>query len=264
LEHPGIVPVHDAGTLADGRTFYCMKYVEGQNLGEFIVGRGLRECLQLLQRIAEPLAFAHSRGIIHRDLKPGNVMVGRFGEVLVMDWGLAKLTSDQSNGRKTVQSKSTAASKNNEASTLALPPASLPAPTAHGTVLGTPGFMAPEQERGDIEAIDERTDVFGLGAVLNFMLESAKKQGPDAGKSISKPLAAIRDQAMAADQAQRYSSVLALSADIGLYLDGLPVSAYPENVWERGARLFARHQVAVVLVLAYLLMRLSFALFSSR
>jgi hypothetical protein len=124
--------------------------------------------------------------------------------------------------------------------------------------------MAPEQERGDIEVIDGRTDVFGLGAVLNFMLENAKTQGPDAGKSISKPLAAIRDQAMAADQAQRYSSVLALSADIGLYLDGLPVSAYPENVWERGARLFARHQVAVVLVLAYLLMRLSFALFSSR
>src|SRR5262249_1805345 len=98
LEHPGIVPVHDAGTLLDGRTFYCMKYVEGQTLDQYIAGTSLRERLQLLQRIAEPLAFAHSRGIIHRDLKPGNVMIGAFGEVLVMDWGLAKVTGDKPGG----------------------------------------------------------------------------------------------------------------------------------------------------------------------
>jgi len=82
LEHPGIVPVHDAGTLADGRTFYCMKYVEGQTLDQYVAQLPLRERLQLLQRIAEPLAFAHSRGVIHRDLKPGNIMIGAFGEVL--------------------------------------------------------------------------------------------------------------------------------------------------------------------------------------
>src|SRR5882724_10388021 len=91
LEHPGIVPVHDAGTLADGAVFYCMKYVEGQTLDQHIANANLRERLQLLQLIAEPLAFAHARGIVHRDLKPSNIMVGAFGEVLVMDWGLAKV-----------------------------------------------------------------------------------------------------------------------------------------------------------------------------
>ena len=91
LEHPGIVPVHDAGTLPDGRTFYCMKHVEGQTLDRYAGKLPLRERLRLFQRIAEPLAFAHSRGIIHRDLKPANIMVGAFGEVLIMDWGLAKV-----------------------------------------------------------------------------------------------------------------------------------------------------------------------------
>src|SRR3954470_12303445 len=91
LEHPGIVPVHDAGTLPDGRTFYCMKLVEGKTLDHYVLKLPLRERLRLFQRIAEPLAFAHSRGIIHRDLKPSNVMVGSFGEVLIMDWGLAKV-----------------------------------------------------------------------------------------------------------------------------------------------------------------------------
>jgi eukaryotic-like serine/threonine-protein kinase len=91
LEHPGIVPVHDAGMMADGRTFYCMKLVEGQTLDRYTSNLPLRERLRLFQRIAEPLAFAHSRGIIHRDLKPANVMVGPFGEVLIMDWGLAKV-----------------------------------------------------------------------------------------------------------------------------------------------------------------------------
>src|SRR5438270_10900389 len=91
LEHPGIIPVHDAGTLADGRTFYCMKLVEGQTLDLYARKLPLRERLRLFQRIAEPLAFAHSRGIIHRDLKPANVMVGPCGEEVVLDWGLAEV-----------------------------------------------------------------------------------------------------------------------------------------------------------------------------
>ncbi len=92
LEHPGIVPVHDAGTLADGRAFYCMKYVEGQTLDRYVrSGSSLPERLTLLQRMVEPLAFAHSKGILHRDLKPENIMIGSFGEVLVMDWGVAKI-----------------------------------------------------------------------------------------------------------------------------------------------------------------------------
>src|SRR6204780_2954750 len=92
LEHPGIVPVHDAGTLADGRVFYTMKFVEGQRLDKFIEGvESVQDRLRLFLRICEAVAFAHTRGVLHRDLKPANIMVGPFGEVLVMDWGLAKI-----------------------------------------------------------------------------------------------------------------------------------------------------------------------------
>src|SRR6202050_5044985 len=92
LEHPGIVPVHDVGTLADGRVFYTMKFVEGQRLDKFIEGvESVPDRLRLFLRICEAVAFAHARGVLHRDLKPANVMIGPFGEVLVLDWGLAKI-----------------------------------------------------------------------------------------------------------------------------------------------------------------------------
>src|SRR5262249_18587326 len=154
LEHPGIVPVHDAGTLIDGRTFYCMKYVEGQTLDQYVAGVSLRERLELLQRVAEPLAFAHSRGIIHRDLKPGNIMIGAFGEVLILDWGLAKITGTKPGDASTGRSEGSPEAKS----------------TGHGSVLGTPGYMAPEQARGELQSIDQRTDVFALGGLLKFMI----------------------------------------------------------------------------------------------
>ena len=253
LEHPGIVPVHDAGTLADGRTFYCMKHVEGQTLDQHVVGLSLLRRLQLLQRIAEPLAFAHARGIVHRDLKPGNIMVGAFGEVVVMDWGLAKLVSSPAGAE-------------------ALPGLTGPSPdqsrlqlrehsTAHGAVLGTPGYMAPEQVRGEVDQIDQRTDVFGLGAILEFML--APMPGSNEGP-VPKRLLAICRKATSARMPERYSSMQELAADIGRYIDDLPVNAYRENVFERAVRLLKRNRVAVVLVLAYLLMRMLFILFSRR
>ena len=258
LEHPGIVPVHDAGTLPDGRTFYCMKYVEGHTLDRYIERLPLRQRLQLFQRIAEPLAFAHSRGVIHRDLKPRNIMVGPFGEVLIMDWGLAKVmdAAGASPPAKEVPECTTYAGE--------LLPArqGRPVPeksiTAHGSVLGTPGFMAPEQERGDINLIDQRTDVFALGAILQSMLHEQPDQRP------SRALRAICEKAMSAANSARYSTVEEMSADVGRYLDGLPVGAYQENLVERTARLISRNRVAVVLVLAYLFMRLLFILFSRR
>src|SRR5258708_4425441 len=164
LEHPGIVPVHDAGTLTDGAVYYCMKYVEGQTLDQLIANVSLRERLQLLQRIAEPVAFAHARGIVHRDLKPSNIMVGAFGEVLVMDWGLAKV----------MEAAPGDISRNNDdggaTGPAALAGSAGPPPTGYGTVLGTPGYMAPEQARGQVDLISERTDVYGLGALLSFIL----------------------------------------------------------------------------------------------
>lgn len=264
LEHPGIVPVHDAGTLPDGRTFYCMKHVEGQTLDGYAGELPLRERLRVFQRIAEPLAFAHSRGIIHRDLKPANVMVGAFGEVLIMDWGLAKVMGANSASSAMSQVPEQVAGDIGTS-----PPAKQATghdftravqaenATAHGTVLGTPGYMAPEQERGDLNAIDQRTDIFALGA----MLHDLSRQKPEAEFAM-RPLRAICAKAMSPEISARYASVQEMAADVGRYLDGMPVSAYHENIFERTARLVNRNRVAVVLILAYLFMRLLFILFS--
>ena len=256
LEHPGIVPVHDAGTLPDGRTFYCMKYVEGETLDRYARRLPLRERLPLFQRIAEPLAFAHSRGIIHRDLKPANVMVGSFGEVLIMDWGLAKVIGNT--GVTTPEDSS----PNDRVSPAADKKARISGNTStgHGTVLGTPGYMAPEQERGEVNLIDQRTDVFALGSILQHLLQ--EPPGSPRVEAYSRPLQAICAKAMAPEMSARYSSVQELASDVGRYLDGMPVSAYRENIFERTARLVSHNRVAVVLVLAYLFMRLLFILFS--
>jgi serine/threonine protein kinase len=265
LEHPGIVPVHDAGALPDGRTFYCMKYVEGQTLDRHMEGLPLRQRLQLLQRIAEPLAFAHARGIIHRDLKPGNIMVGAFGEALIMDWGLAKVMAKAADAvpKSSLSANNTIANTEHDSSGQDFPePLAHSAITAHGAVLGTPGYMAPEQERGDVSLIDQRTDVFGLGSILQYMMRD--QAGAAFGESALRPLRAICQKAMAAEMSARYSSVQELGSDVGKYLEGMPVSAYRENVFERTVRLINRNRVAVVLILAYLLMRVVFILFSRR
>jgi serine/threonine protein kinase len=133
LEHPGIVPVHDFGELADGRMFYAMKHVRGERLDRWAAaGAGLRARLDVLVRISEAVAFAHAHGVIHRDLKPENVMVGEFGEVLVLDWGLAMVKGVDRGGGSSGS--------------------------------GTPPYMAPEQARG--EEVDDRADVYALGTIL--------------------------------------------------------------------------------------------------
>ena len=252
LEHPGIVPVHDVGTLADGRAFYCMKFVEGRNFAQHIVEMNLPDRLRLLGRIAEPVDFAHSRGFIHRDLKPENIMIGAFGEVLVMDWGLAKVGStDLQPGDKHVEGplNSTQA---------------LLGTTGQGGVLGTPGYMSPEQARGD-SRIDCRTDVFSLGALLWFALTGpSSRESMVADSNVPRPLRAICEKAMAPDPDMRYQSAREMTADLSRYLEGAPVSAYSENLLERAHRLFRRHSTAIVLVAAYLLMRLLFILFGRR
>lgn len=253
LEHPGIVPVHDAGTLADGRAFYCMKYVEGQTLAQHIAGKSLPEKLRLLERITEPLDFAHARGFIHRDLKPENIMIGAFGEVLVMDWGLAKVGATS---RKPAES---------EIATVVRPTESSLRVTGQGSVLGTPGYMSPEQARGSTTEVDHRTDIFSLGAILSFILTgSAAAELPAATRSVPRPLRAICEKAMADDPAVRYQSAGEMTADIARYLNGAPVLAYPEGLLERAGRIYARHRTAIVMVSAYLLMRVLFILLARR
>jgi eukaryotic-like serine/threonine-protein kinase len=250
LEHPGIVPVHDAGTLPDGRAFYCMKYVEGQTLAQHISNKGLADRLRLLERIAEPLDFAHARGFIHRDLKPENVMIGGFGEVLVMDWGLAKARHPDL--------------KPAENSTIAQPWQTGLRVTGQGGISGTVGYMSPEQARGDPKA-DHRTDIFSLGAILWFMLTGAASGEPLAlAGSVPRSLRAICEKAMAADPKARYQSGREITTDIAHYLNDEPVSAYPENLLERASRVLARHRTAVILVGVYLLMRILFILLAHR
>jgi serine/threonine protein kinase len=160
LQHPGVVPVYEVGRTEQDRPYFAMKLVEGRTLADLLQERpapahDLPRFLAVFAQVCQTVAYAHSKGVIHRDLKPANVMVGAFGEVQVMDWGLAKHAGERDGG---------------------LPPTAHDAPgndsprspgqTAAGTILGTPAYMAPEQARGDVAAVDERADVFGLGAIL--------------------------------------------------------------------------------------------------
>jgi eukaryotic-like serine/threonine-protein kinase len=250
LEHPGIVPVHDAGTLADGRVFYAMKFVQGERLDEHVKRLdALSDRLRVFQRICEAVAFAHARGILHRDLKPENIMVGPFGEVLVMDWGVAKILRD-----------APAANEQEPPQDMGLPrntaPHADPLKTAHGTILGTPGYMAPEQARGEVDSLDERADIYSLGALLKFLSGSGEPvRTLEGSESAPRAVAAIAATAMAKEPSSRYASVSDMAQDVSRYLDGLSVSAYPENVVERAARLAYRYRVAIGLVLAYLVVR---------
>jgi aminoglycoside phosphotransferase (APT) family kinase protein len=210
LDHPGIVPVHDAGSLEDGRAFYVMKLVKGRRLDAVIADRlTLAERLALFARILEAVAFAHAQGIVHRDLKPENVMVGGFGEVYVMDWGVA-----QDGGAD-----------------------------AEPAVVGTPGFMPPEQEQAS--GVDRRADVFALGAILAQL-------GGDASPAA---LRAIAMKARNQDANARYQSIESLAADLGRFRNQDPVEAYRESMLERIVRLYRRYELPVLLLLAYVVMR---------
>jgi serine/threonine protein kinase len=239
LEHPGIVPVHDVGTLADGRAFYAMKLVRGAPL-DAMPAVSLSSGLEIIERICEAVAFAHAHGVIHRDLKPQNVMVGPFGEVLVMDWGVAKLAAvpDSLGSADRVDS-----------------PTVGPA-TGHGVVLGTPGYMAPEQAAGATALVDARADVYAIGAILQDLSTRASESASSAA-NLPRPLRAIIARAMAADPAGRYATATDLARDVASFRAGEPVTAYRENVLERSRRLVSRHSTPILLVLAYLIMRIA-------
>jgi len=244
LEHPGIVPVHDAGALPDGRPYYTMKLVQGKRLDEHAKDvKGLSDRLRIFLRICDTVAFAHSHHVLHRDLTPANVMVGPFGEVLVMDWGLSKLLYGSA-GRKVADRDASNSGKFADALT-----------TAHGSVLGTPGYMAPEQSRGD-SLLDQRADIYSLGAILEFLLMDAT--------SVPRALAAIRRQAMAEEPAQRYQNVPDLAADVAHFLDGVAVSAYPEGLPASLWRWIGRNRAWIGLLLAYVITRALLIFFRSR
>ena len=221
LEHPGIVAIHEYGRLADGRGFYAMRLVPGDRLADRVRRLpSLADRLRLFDRICDVVAFAHARGILHRDLKPSNVMVGAFGEVLVLDWGLARRREHE--------------------------PPLVPDPVAAGS--GTAGYMAPEQAAG---RADERSDVYSLGVLVRDLVTG---QTTMTSRQV-RPLLSIIRRATADRPSDRYQGADALAADVRRFIDGDRVDAHPESPFERGGRLLRTYRTPLALVLGYLLMR---------
>lgn len=263
LDHPGIVPVHELGIDADGRLFFTMKLVEGRTLREIFEemhqGRGVwtqAKLLPILLRAAEAVAYAHAKGVIHRDLKPGNVMVGSFGEVYVVDWGLARVLSepDRRDLRLAVREDDSASIS-----------------TLDGTVIGTPAYMPPEQAQGLIAEIGQRSDVYALGAILYHLLSGHMPyedrgaraahaviaqviSGPptpliERARSAPPELIAIAEKAMARDAGDRYPDVGGFVRDIEAFLDGRVVQAYETGALAESRKWIRRHpRIAALLV----------------
>jgi serine/threonine protein kinase len=232
LGHPGIVPIYDLGRHDELTLFYVMQHVDGQTLERWLPSHTSRaERLRLFEKLCDPVAFAHAQGVAHRDLKPANVMIGAFGEVLVMDWGLAH-------------------------------PIEGAALAEH---VGTPGYRDPAAGAGSGLIV---ADVFSLGAILYFVLvgkhpprDSQGSLKPrDAETTLDRRLDAICARATHARPDQRYPSVRELEEDILRYLDGESVLAYEERWYERIGRWIRRHQLWLSLILMYLLMRVLVAL----
>ena len=259
LQHPSIVPVYEAGTWRDGEPFYAMKLVEGRTLQALLdEATTLERRLALLPNliaVADAIAYAHQQHIIHRDLKPSNVVVGEFGETVVLDWGLAKELGEP--GEAPIETSTPGG----------------PIETAAGQVMGTPRYMAPEQAAGG--TVDERADVYALGAILYHLLAGAAPHAGDGPAEVMARLAetaptplaerapraprdliAIADQAMARRPADRYRTAQAVADDLRRFATGQLVSSRAYSPWARLARFVRRHRAAVA-VAAILLVALA-------
>jgi serine/threonine-protein kinase len=262
LEHPGIVPVYGLGTYDDGRPYYAMRFIRGESLKEAIdrfqadealkrdTGRRSLELRKLLRRLLDvcnAIEYAHSRGVLHRDIKPGNVIVGKHGETLVVDWGLAKATGRAEPGV--------------EERTLLPSSASGSAETLPGSALGTPAYMSPEQAVGDLDRLGRCSDVYSLGATLYCLLTGKPPfTGDNAGlilrqvqkgefrppraldPSLDRVLEAVCLKAMALEREDRYPSPRCLAEDLERWMADEPVLAYREPVLERLARWMRQHR----------------------
>lgn len=265
LEHPGVVPVYGLGHYADGRPFYAMRFIQGDSLhdasqrfrqaltsGTFHGGYEL-ELRKLLRRfidVCDAMEYAHSRGVLHRDLKPGNIMLGRYGETLVVDWGLAKLGTTESPG------------KSPEAESVLHPDsADQSAPTKLGSTIGTPNYMSPEQAAGELNKLGPASDVYSLGATLYHVLTGRPPfEDADVGvvlsavqaalfprpreidARIAKPLEAICLKAMARNPEDRYASARELAEDIERHLADEPTRAKPDSALDRILRWTRKHR----------------------
>jgi serine/threonine protein kinase/tetratricopeptide (TPR) repeat protein len=285
LEHPGIVPVYGLGQDEAGRPCYAMRFIEGESLHEAIrrfhetggPDEGARRLLlrQLLGRfvgVCNAVAYAHSKGVIHRDLKPANIMLGAYGEALVVDWGLAK-TTDPSPAAAT-RGEGATVQEDGDLSALTTLPEPLPPATGTqtGVAMGTPVYMSPEQAAGRWADVGPGSDVYGLGATLYALLTG---MAPVAGRSAAQVLDRVRRgdfprprqvqpavppaleavclKAMALRPADRYATALALAADVEHFLADEPVSVYHDPLTVRLGRWVRRHRTPVAAAAALLL-----------
>ena len=264
LEHPGIVPVYSLGTHADGRPFYAMRFVEGDGFDEAIKAYHashpspdpsaveFRRLLGRFVNVCEAIAYAHSKGVLHRDLKPHNVMLGRYGETLLIDWGLAKATGHRATGDPA----------DTQEATLVTGSGSGHEPTIG--VIGTPAFMSPEQAAGRVEALGPATDVYGLGAILYMLLTAtAPAGGPtvddaldrarrgaitaprQANPRVPAALEAVCLKALSLRAEDRYPTARALADDVERWLADEPVTAWREPFAARARRWTRRNRSRV-------------------
>jgi WD40 repeat protein/serine/threonine protein kinase len=264
LDHPGVVPVHDLGIDSAGRCHFTMRFVRGRELKEVLdLAREAREgwtrtkVLGVILKVCEAMAYAHSKGVVHRDLKPANIMVGRFGETYVMDWGLARVLGRHDSHDLRLKPRPEDASAMSLVRTVrqdeSMSNPDSPLVTMDGDVIGTPSYMAPEQARGRLEEVGPRSDVYSLGSILYYMLTGetpyVKKgervsphvvltrvlEGPPVSVEKLAPqepaeLLAICAKAMAREPEDRYASMLEVADDIQAFLENRVVRAY-----ERGS-----------------------------
>jgi serine/threonine-protein kinase len=272
LEHPGIVPVYEVGRRpADNQPFYTMRFVRGRTLGDAIAAyherrkRGqagrldLRELLGAFVQVCQAVAYAHSRGVLHRDLKPHNVALGDYGEVMVLDWGLAKVNAEAEPIGKGRVAQTVVLETEQDA-------------TQAGEALGTPQYMAPEQADGRPDLMDARTDVYGLGAILYQLLtgeppfdgdetprildkvrHDPPRRPSEVAVGASRALEAVCLKALAKKSEDRYPSAQALAAEVQRWMADEPVSAYRDPLTVRLTRWGRRHRTTVATGTALLL-----------